>query len=737
MRRGVRRRLVQGQLVQRVVKHRQQACHVVQLGHVHELGQLLQVELQGFTDFGRRVLGARHGLVQGRQLASRLELGQVEAEVGQRRLRIGRIGRIRRQGRRRAEIKVAGAGQIRHACGQRVHPIRRARCLRVDVEVDVLVAMHIVVRVKMAVAGLVVGAHVHGRDAAGVDTSLRVQRHQLGRGNSHRFRHGFSHHHRRRLELNSTTPQQQRALHQGAGVMRARCAAVDGIDPSVKFAQCIGGEAVQRGVDARVFGQARVVDLLTGPRGVAEVAQADHARAALERVEGAAHQRDVAQPLGVGRQVLQRLARLRDDLARFFDEDAAHLGVVFQAGLARRHRLGVGSHFGHGGRGRCFRNRHTDRELADGLRQVGTHRRFGLVVDGVGQRLLCLRGHTRELGFVVGHRALRELLKLARKVFIAEMRQARSLRQHLRFLHQRRALAGAVLEGPQPQAGGAGCGDQAAFSEVKTKQRARQHRLHAEHVDEETQRAQVVGQALEVARLRHALKVDFGARELVHRVAHVRHGQRALFEVQHREHAAHGPELRRHRQQELALAGVTEVLVDLLFDVGERHAQLVHHAAHGLAVADAAVELFNPGLQRLHLATRARQLHTLRHQLRALGQSWRVELTLFDDGVKPQHRRGHLHGQRRARRLARGSHLRGGRLQRMRQRLAGRQEPRQRVAQQGHRLGHAAQAADVATGHGRPNVSGADHAFARLRDHRRVKAAQAWGLVVGAGGGVA
>ena len=220
-------------------------------------------------------------------------------------------------------------------------------------------------------------------------------------------------------------------------------------------------------------------------------------------------------------------------------------------------------------------------------------------------------------------------------------------------------------------------------------------------------------------------------------MAHVRHRQRALFEVQHREHTAHDAELRRHRQQELALPGVAEVLVDLLFDLRQRHAQLVHHAAHGLAVADAAVELFDPGLQRLHLAAGARQLHTLRHQLRALGQTGRVELALFDDGVEPQHRRGHLHGQRRARRLARGSHLRGGRLQRMRQHLATGQEARQGVAQQGHRLGHAAQAADVATGHCRPDIPGADHAFARLRDHRRVKAAQSRGLVVGAGGGVA
>ena len=293
------------------------------------------------------------------------------------------------------------------------------------------VVMLIVVLVEMAVANFIVVAHRHGRRAARVHASLGIERHQLGQGivgiddgptfklklklgrllwrllwrrlwrrrdaeadlGRQRRRgvgHDFSHHRRRRRELGSATAQDQGALHQSAGVMRGRCAAFDGIDPGFKLTQRVCGEAVQRGVDTRVFGQARVVDLLAGPGGVAEVAQTDHARAALERVEGTAHQRDVAQPFGVGGQVLQRLACITNDLARFFDEDAAHLGVVFQARLARRHRLGIGTHFGNGRGGRHLGYRHRDRELADGLRQVSAHRRFGLVVHRVGQRLLGL-----------------------------------------------------------------------------------------------------------------------------------------------------------------------------------------------------------------------------------------------------------------------------------------------------------------------------------------------------------
>jgi hypothetical protein len=47
---------------------------------------------------------------------------------------------------------------------------------------------------------------------------------------------------------------------------------------------------------------------------------------------------------------------------------------------------------------------------------------------------------------------------------------------------------------------------------------------------------------------------------------------------------------------------IAEVLVDLLFDLGQRGAQLLHHAAHGLAVGDAPVQLLHPEFQRLRLA---------------------------------------------------------------------------------------------------------------------------------------
>ena len=497
---------------------------------------------------------------------------------------------------------------------------------------------------------------------------------------------------------------------------------------------------MQRRVDARVFRQPRVVDLLAGPGELAEVAQADHARTALERVERAPHQRDVAQAFSVGRQVLQRLACRSDDLARFLDEDLAHLGVVFEAGVARRHRFGVGPHLRHRRRDWHLGDGHRHAELAHGLGQVGAHRCLGFAVMCIGQRLLRLRGHARQAGLVVDHGALRQLFELARQVFVAQVRQARGMRQRLCFLHQAQGLGAigrSIVEGAHAQGRRPGRGHEAAFGRIETEQRLGQQRLHVEHIDEETQRTEVVGQPVEAASLRHALDIDFGAGELVHRVAHVRHGERALFEVQHREHAAHGRQLRRHRHQHLALRRVTEIAIDLLFDLGQRGAQFVYQTAHGLAIGDAAVELLDPGLQRLYRAAGARQVNALRHLLRALTQARSIELTFFNDGVEPQHGGGHLHGQCRGWRCARAAGLGRGHLQRMCQHVARWEEPAERIAEQGEGFGQPLQPAQVAAGDCRPHLLGRGHALACLGDGGRFEAAQSCRFVVGTGAGVA
>ena len=92
-------------------------------------------------------------------------------------------------------------------------------------------------------------------------------------------------------------------------------------------------------------------------------------------------------------------------------------------------------------------------------------------------------------------------------------------------------------------------------------------------------------------------RVDLGGDQRVDVVAHAHHGLRGLVQAQHRQHAAHRRQLRRHRDQHLALRRIAEELVDVLFDLGQRRAQFLHHAAHGLAVGDPAVQLFHPRLR--------------------------------------------------------------------------------------------------------------------------------------------
>ena len=124
--------------------------------------------------------------------------------------------------------------------------------------------------------------------------------------------------------------------------MRIQAAGGDGFDPLTQVAHRLGGEVAEVPLQARAFRQARVVQLLAGPCGLAEVLQADHARTALERVKRTPDQRQVTQIVRPIAQARQRLARALKYLARLVDEDLAHLHVVFQAGAAMHFGLGLG-----------------------------------------------------------------------------------------------------------------------------------------------------------------------------------------------------------------------------------------------------------------------------------------------------------------------------------------------------------------------------------------------------------
>src|SRR5436305_1873221 len=65
----------------------------------------------------------------------------------------------------------------------------------------------------------------------------------------------------------------------------------DGLDPAVEIAEHPVGEFDQRRLGGALLGELRVEELLARPRGLAERLQADHPRAALERMEGAPQRR--------------------------------------------------------------------------------------------------------------------------------------------------------------------------------------------------------------------------------------------------------------------------------------------------------------------------------------------------------------------------------------------------------------------------------------------------------------
>ena len=277
-------------------------------------------------------------------------------------------------------------------------------------------------------------------------------------------------------------------------------------------------------------------------------------------------------------------------------------------------------------------------------------------------------------------------------------------------------------------------GAEQAGLRVETEQRLGQRGLHAEHVDQEAERTEVVGQPVEGSGLDRALRVDLGLRQCVDVVAHVQHRLRRLRHAQHGEHAAHGRQLPWHRDQHLALGRVAEVAVDFLFDFGQRGAQFVHHAAHRLAVADAAVQLLHPAFERAWFGALANRVDAVGQVLHALAQQRVIELAVFQAGVHVQHRRRDFHGQRRRRFAGGVDRLRGGHLQRLRQAFARGEQLGHRFAHQHELLVQPGQPVQFATGHRRPAVARRGQPLAGQGDHGRIEAAQARCFVVGHGG---
>ena len=124
----------------------------------------------------------------------------------------------------------------------------------------------------------------------------------------------------------------------------------DGLGPCTELFERLIGECEQAGRGAVFVRDLPVEHLFERPGSLAVVAQADHARTALEGVEGAAQAGERAFVFEVGMQLLHQIVAVADDFPGFFQEDLDQLllGIVFgRSGgwrgdfdLACRQRLG-------------------------------------------------------------------------------------------------------------------------------------------------------------------------------------------------------------------------------------------------------------------------------------------------------------------------------------------------------------------------------------------------------------
>ena len=284
-----------------------------------------------------------------------------------------------------------------------------------------------------------------------------------------------------------------------------------------------------------LFRQPGIGQLLQGPGGFPEFKQAHHARTALEGVKRTAQR-------GLFAQILRRLEQgcdgQRSGLHHFtglVEKYLAHLSVFVV--LRSRRAYGCGW-----------------QRRACNIK----HRRIGCKHDwNVGNRCRLLRQHRHQL-------VLRLRLDVRRGGLVTP--------------HHRTQFAKLL---------------------VVHEQLLGERTLVTQHVDQEAHCPQAVAELLEDALPGCGTFVNLVNQELLHTVAHTQCRQRSLVEPQHGEHAAHLRQLAGHLVQRHPIQRVAKKLVQRLLDLAQSAAQFVHHAAHGLVVTDAAVQLLHPGFHRL------------------------------------------------------------------------------------------------------------------------------------------
>ena len=396
--------------------------------------------------------------------------------------------------------------------------------------------------------------------------------------NTDRRQRGPGHHERHLLVVHAQGIGSLAECLRRPGCRRSRS---DVLDPLPELAHGLAGQRQQRTTGRLLLGKPGIGQLLHRPSGFAKFGETHHARTALEGMEGAAQRGALAQISRVGRQRFQRLQTGLYDLARLFEEDLAHLGVVLV-------EVGRGDH-------RWRRRRHRSRGSGSGCHHGFHHRRC------------CHCGIDR-------------------------------VRHNLRHGHSHLGLRNRRLLAPH---------DRPQFAKllVVHKQLLGQRALVTQHVDEETHRAQAVAELFEHFGA-SAASADFVDQEFFDAVAHAQCGQGRLVQAQHRKHAAHLRQLAGNLVQWHAVLGVAKELVQRLLDLAQGGTQFVDHAAHGLAIADAPVQLLHPGFQRLRLCPCGHLLQALCQPCAAFGHLRFGGIQVVVSRFQVQDRGGDFHGDR-------------------------------------------------------------------------------------------
>ena len=264
---------------------------------------------------------------------------------------------------------------------------------------------------------------------------------------------------------------------------------------------------------------------------------------------------------------------------------------------------------------------------------------------------------------------------------------------------------------------------QQAAASVESKQRFGHRRLHAEHVDQETERAEIAGQPLD-GRGIESLGGRSCSHECIDVVAHAHHRLRRVVQPEHGEDPAHRVQLRRHRAQHVARRRLAEVGIDGLLGFGQGTAQLLHHAAHRLAVGYPPIQLLHPGLEHLGFGAALHRSHALGQAAHAVGLGRVVELGILDRGFQIKHGRGHFHGQGGRRRRAGRHRLTRHSGERLGQGVAAGEEALDGIADQLELLAQRRETVQFGAGHGRPALLGCIDALLRLNHPSRVEAAK-------------